>query len=133
MRVIKIPKRDGTFRTVVAPTGEEKGLLRAYIHSLQVVANIKCPRGVVHGFWPGRSPVTNAMFHVGYQYTACFDLKDFFDTVTREMVTGIIPDYMLNTIKALSGGIATQGLPTSPVIANIAAAKMDHSLEAYCT
>ena len=41
---------------------------------------------MIHGFMPGRSPVTNAMQHIGYEHTLSMDMADFFDTVTPEMV-----------------------------------------------
>lgn len=130
MRTIRIPKRNGQFRTVVMPTSQQKIQLRFLLPRLQKIAETVCPPGVVHGFWPGRSPVTNASFHRGYQYTVCFDLADFFDSVTRNMVSGVMPPDLCGP--CFVDGIARQGLPTSPVVANIAAAPMDHALVAVC-
>lgn len=129
MRVLKISKRDGTYRTVVAPDPAEKSKLRSYIHYLQVIADSVCPPDVVHGFWPGRSPVTNASYHVGFKYTVNFDLRNFFDTVTISMMGNLLPEYVIHD--CFVDGIARQGLPTSPVIANIAAAKMDHDFHNF--
>lgn len=141
MRTFRVSKRDGTYRTVVCPSREEKHKLRGYIDQLQEIANKLCPPDVVHGFWPGRSPVTNASFHCEYAYTANFDLRNFFDTVTKEifisaLAAGIDAGNRIDMCGAILedcfvDGIARQGLPTSPVIANIAAAKMDHVFHNY--
>jgi hypothetical protein len=57
--------------------------------------------------------VTNALKHVGWKYSAKFDLQTFFDNVTDEMVDDV-PSYCF--IK----GRTRQGLPTSPVVASLA-------------
>ena len=130
MQTLKIHKRNGTYRIVVAPSPEEKAKLRFYIPILQKVADARCPTHVVHGFWPDRSPVTNAAYHCGYMYTVGFDLRNFFDTVTSDILDDVPMDYTIRSAIFIDG-IARQGLPTSPVVANIAAAKMDHELENF--
>jgi hypothetical protein len=54
------------------------------------------------------------------------DLKDFFDTVTREMLVSKVPSSVLDV--CIYDGAARQGLPTSPALANIAAADMDEQV-----
>lgn len=123
MQVIRIPKRNGKYRTVYAPEEEEKAELRATLPSLLKIAKARCHPQVVHGFMPGRSPLTNALPHVGYKYTLSMDLQDFFDTVLISHVKDLIPEEILE--KVMRYGAARQGLPTSPIVANIAAAAMD--------
>lgn len=195
MRTVIIPKGNGKTRTIHVPDKGEMARLRALVPELtkRMVEADKC--GVMHGFFSGRSCVTNAMQHVGFRFTLKFDLKDFFDTVTSTMVEGskdcfIFPplpplpllepgqwvfytktngkaqegrvkqrhpvrdaywvvyrcnldwDHYYNYTGALTMaedlrltkeepnqvGYAGQGLPTSPILANIAAAKMDEDI-----
>jgi hypothetical protein len=67
--------------------------------------------------------VTNAASHVGYQFTLCMDLSNFFDTVTEWHVGSLLGEAICNVV--LVDGAARQGLPTSPAVSNIAAAGMD--------
>ncbi|MHC4302689.1 MAG: reverse transcriptase family protein, partial [Planctomycetota bacterium] len=130
MKTLQLPKRSGGTRTVVCPGPKRKKLCRDLIPKLQRIVREVCDLDVVHGFAELRSPVTNAARHVGYEYTLSFDLKDFFDTVERGKVNAT------NFLKSHDAkpcwhkGVARQGLPTSPIVANIAAAGMDELLKA---
>lgn len=126
MQVMRIPKGNGKVRTVYAPDEEEKKLLQGMLPALVQIAQARCPPGVVHGFMPGKSPLTNALPHVGFRYTLNMDMKDFFDTVLVSHVVDLIPPELL--AETMKYGAARQGLPTSPVVANIAAAAMDWDL-----
>lgn len=126
MQVLRIPKGNGKVRVVYAPSEEEKAELRSLLPALVKIAKRRCNLDVVHGFMPGRSPLTNALPHVGYQYTVNMDLKDFFDTVLITHVMHLIPPKILAA--TMKYGAARQGLPTSPLVANIAAAQLDWDL-----
>lgn len=147
MRELRIPKRNGKFRTVVVPTPEEKCKLRKLLPSLTAMAMALDTHKVQHGFVPGRSAVTNAMAHVGYKYSVGFDLEDCFDRLNwRDFVlrlelgnfhpfVGRSPsDYIrafLFRPPADSDGsdhIARQGLPTSPAICNVILSELDDNL-----
>lgn len=110
------------------PSDEEKAFFRMILNSVQEQSQKLDENCVQHGFQKGRNPVTNALCHVGYEYSLCFDLSDFFDSVTPEMV----PDYVLgnSVVKAacFPDGAARQGLPTSPALANIAARNLDNEI-----
>lgn len=126
MHIVKIPKKDRRFRTIYVPNKDEKAFLRSFVPMLNQYVLQVCNTDVVHGFVPGRSPVTNALPHIGYDYTLSFDLEDFFDTVTADKLAGKLPDDLIDAI--LVDGAARQGLPTSPAVANIAAADMDEAI-----
>ena len=126
MKIIKIPKKSGGVRTIYVPDAAEKASLRSIAGAIERKARKLCPEGVVHGFTRGRSPVTNALAHVGYSYTTCFDLQDFFDSVTLNHVKGKLKREEMERV--LVGGAARQGLPTSPAVANLAAADMDRAI-----
>lgn len=120
MRIIRISKGNGKFRTIYAPSKAEKWELKQLLPELNRLMK-KCE--FAHGFIQGRSPVTNALLHVGFNFSLCFDLKDFFDTITPSHVKGKLPQHILE--KVFVDGHPRQGLPTSPAVANLAAYDLD--------
>jgi hypothetical protein len=74
----------------------------------------------------GRNPVTNALVHLGFRFSLSADIKDFFDTVTPDRVKKILSSEAQKL--CFVDGAARQGLPTSPAIANLAAAPMDRAI-----
>ncbi len=123
MRFAKIPKRRGGYRTICMPGRRQKQFLRRLLRPLERIAADVSPDWVVHGFYPGRSPVSNARQHVGYRYSVCMDLSAFFDSVRPVMIEGTGAAKYIRFVFIM--GRAWQGLPTSPVIANIAARHLD--------
>jgi hypothetical protein len=130
MRIIRIPKKAGTWRVIYAPNPEEKAALKALVPELNAAALAEDKHGVAHGFMPGRSPVTNALAHRGYAYSLSFDLEDWFNTVTREHFLKVMPNCWKTHIICFVHCRAVQGLPTSPAIANLAASPMDNDIMA---
>lgn len=144
MKVFRIRKRSGAWRTIFAPSDEEKEKLRRCLPALNEKQERVDVSDVAHGFRAGRSPVTNAMQHVGYNYTLSFDLSDFFDSVTPDKMEWLWavgfywecyldsrgnPGWQADRASlARADHAARQGLPTSPLIANIAAAGMDSDI-----
>jgi hypothetical protein len=157
MRRIKIRKRSGGYRTIYQPSHKEKEALRQSLHdrqcpaasiagaalvlvdgmklSLDDIVAAKCSASV-HGFFPGRSPVTCAIPHIGYQFTLSMDIKDFFDSVTGKHLDmfdkSYIPDRAMIAHRKSDDAAPRQGLPTSPAIANIAAVSLDQRIEGWC-
>lgn len=120
MRLIRISKGPGRApRIVAAPSARRKSECRAELPRLMAAAITLDVHGVQHGFTPGRSPITCAQVHRGYQHTACWDLAGCFDHVGRSHVALDVSDACWHE------GIARQGLPTSPALANIALAGLD--------
>lgn len=134
MRIIEISKGPGKGKRVIyAPNEAEMKALKAKIPALNeiMVRADKCD--VQHGFRYGRSPLTNAKCHIGYDYTLTMDLKDFFDSVSLICAVAAMSAQVFadNRIKeCLVDGAARQGLPTSPLLANIAASPMDNDIMA---
>lgn len=128
MQHLKIPKRSGGHRLIYVPSHKKKAKLRRIIEPIEQARRDSGVAPAAHGFLPKRSIVTNAMAHRRYAWTLTFDLKDFFDTVTRERLAGTLPDQILDQI--LVDGAARQGLPTSPAAANLAAVPLDNALSA---
>lgn len=130
MKIITIPKGRGRFRTIYCPSPEEKKRAASWIKLVQAKLMNTPQVDVIHGFMPGRSPVTNARAHVGYEYSLSFDLKDFFDSVLPWMIASIWDNDTASRMIAdcFYDGAARQGLPSSPAIANLAAAPMDERI-----
>lgn len=129
MKIIQIPKKTrGEFRTIYVPDFKLKTELRSLLSDLEnnlksFERNGKINGDVLHGFVSERSPVTNAKMHIGFSFTLSMDLSDFFDSVKKHHVKGLIPDEIIE--KVFYDGSPRQGLPTSPLVCNIAAIKMD--------
>jgi RNA-directed DNA polymerase len=127
MKFIKIPKKKkGEYREICIPSSDEKVKFRIHLSDLNNKALKICNKESVHGFMNGKSPVTNAKKHIGFVYTLKFDLSDFFDTVKPSHLRGKISEAQISAL--MPDGRAYQGLPTSPVIANIAAIDMDAAI-----
>lgn len=126
MHTVTIPKKSGGTRTIYVPNRTEKAALRSIAGELTSKARRADKAGVVHGFTPGRSPVTNAQAHVGHRYTVSFDLADFFESVTPERLVGKLSKAELDAV--MVDGAARQGLPTSPAVANLAASDLDKAI-----
>lgn len=143
MKIIKLKKKSGGNRTIYVPNHAEKARLRLLVPELTKLAQGICDPDIVHGFMPCKSAVTNAMAHRGFRYSLCCDLKDFFDSVTPEKHF-LINDHHPSLLKmpwscwpevlslCFPDGAARQGLPTSPILANIAAVRMDKSIYDWC-
>ncbi len=126
-KIIKLPKGDGAFRTIYAPSKAYKEKLSSFLLNLQQKLHNADEDKTIHGFMRGRGPVSNAQKHVGYAFTLSLDLKDFFDSVTSEMAKEYLSDEELEL--CFIDGIARQGLPTSPLIANLAFLKLDEKIK----
>jgi len=128
MNLVKIPKKKkGEFREICIPTDAEKRAFRIHLPALNTKAGLVCDKEIVHGFLNKKSPVTNAKMHIGYKYTLKFDLSNFFDTVKPSQLKGKITEEQISAL--MPDGRAYQGLPTSPIIANIAAIDMDVAIK----
>lgn len=125
MKIVKIPKRNGKYRTIYIPGKWKKLKLAKHRHYLDWLYLKMGIPDCVHGFIVGRSAVTNAKAHVGYQHTVSIDLFSFFDTIRRRHLRAI-PREVLKDV--LVRGAPRQGLCTSPVVSNIALFNFDQMM-----
>jgi len=139
----KIPKRQGGFRTISAPTTTLKRLLRTINAFL---ACIYRPTDQAMGFVERRSVIDNAAHHTSKNYIFTTDISNFFPSITRTMVSRRLqqPPYSLSPRLAFllsdlccmktyddSGAaqyLLPQGAPTSPTITNIVCDRLDTRL-----
>lgn len=140
-----IKKKSGGKRTINAPVGGLKSILRSLNFILQCVYE---PHNAATGFVLNKSIVDNAKVHVGNYYVYTLDLKDFFHSFDRNRVKmGFIYEafnlkgereplaFLLASLCThpfeINGEIKTvlpQGSPTSPTITNILCKKLDRRL-----
>jgi RNA-directed DNA polymerase len=132
------PLRKGTkVRWIEAPGTNLKSIQRTLLddtlYTLRATEH-------AHGFVPGRSIVTNARLHVGRQWVVTLDIKDFFPSITSRQVRAAIdglgsePEVLSALTRLLSRhGRLPQGAPTSPHVANLVAAEIDHRLAGMVT
>lgn len=148
-RIIVFTKKHGRERIVYAPSERVKAALSLPLHQLNDIQTQILSRAV-SGFVPGRNIAYAAWKHVGKQFTLSADLSDFFDHVTPSMCikaveaagedvakkfgkiinrrSVVIPYTLVNKLM-FPDGKARQGLPTSPALANIAAAPLDKKIQ----
>lgn len=127
-----VPKRDGTSRTIDAPSDELKAAQRKLLAWLETNYGFS---EHVTGFRRGKSLWDNAKPHSGKKAVVNVDVEDFFPSVTETKVSkalvaiGIpetsIPEFLrLTTYR----GCLPQGAPTSPFIANLVFAPVDDAV-----
>ncbi len=148
MQISTRPKGNGKFRVIYMPNRAEKKRLRSLLPLLNEIhakaVEAAGTRGVAHGFVANRNPVTCALPHRGFQVTVSCDLENWFDSVTAEHLRsvklfGVVPPEVIDQVTIPdehSIPRCRQGLPTSPVAANIAAIPMDvailYALKTLC-
>ena len=149
--VFLMPKRSGGFRPIHRPS-HEMAIVQRLIKR-RVLDRIPITSGCVTGFRPGVSIVDNARFHAAKAIVVKFDLKDFFPSISFGRVLCIFQEAgfdhevaralaFLTTVrdgdpareqgsgwKRVTRRWLPQGAPTSPGLANLAAARMDARLE----
>lgn len=129
-----IAKRRGGVRTISAPAGSLKWLQRSL---LQVLTHLFPRHACAVGFERGESVVSHARAHAGKRWVYVVDIQDFFPSITRNRVYGMlrakpfsasepVARYVANL--ATHGGALPQGAPTSPVLANLLCRRLDARL-----
>lgn len=134
-RSFTVKKRRGGERQIHEPQSGLKVILQKLNRVLLAVYR---PRACVQGFLPDRSIARNAQVHQGQRWVLNVDLKDFFPSIHFGRVRGMLmakpyglPRNVATVIAQLCChmGVLPQGAPTSPVISNMVAARLDRDLE----
>ncbi|MFQ2547422.1 reverse transcriptase domain-containing protein [Aeromonas caviae] len=133
-RPFYIDKKNGDKRLISAPNKKLKSIQRAISQSLN---NVYSPRKSAHGFIQGKSILTNASMHVGKKFVLNIDLLGFFDSLHFGRVRNLFQSHPLNLAPPVAtvlahicclNGKLPQGAPTSPIISNMIAYKLDKDL-----
>ena len=124
--VTEIPKKSGGTRSLSIPTDSLKGLQKYLAGALEAELGHRVHK-TANAYVKGRNTITNAVPHLGCTVLIKLDIKDFFPSVTREMIERIISDFAVRepkTIERLLDICVTdqglpQGAPTSPILSNL--------------
>jgi len=130
--ISKIPKRSGGFRKLLVPQDRLKYQQRLI---LELLYPLFVRRKPVHGFAKGYDAISNANEHQGRPYLLNIDLEDFFPSINRARVLGVLRKLglPLDTAQAIATLCVLpkelpQGAPTSPLISNMICFGMDAAL-----
>ena len=122
-------KPNGTFRTLLKPRGSLRDIQDKIKN--EVLTKVSFPSWVQGGV-AHRSVRTNAKHHLNKQLLSTMDIKDCFPSITMHKVRGVFEELGFSgEALALITKLTTwqfqlpQGTPTSPLIANLALAKVD--------
>src|SRR5271166_1745147 len=135
-RIFEIQKKSGGKRVIRAP--------RTYLKCIQMfiareILEKQLFPDFVTGFVPRRGIVKNANLHLQARFLLNIDIEDFFGSVDEESVQIVFRD--LGFSKSVSDLLASlccykdrlpQGAPTSPLLSNLAFAKVDRQVQSLC-
>lgn len=127
--IYKRKKANGKVRVIHAPQG---ALKLEQERLAQALSEIYDPPDSVFGFIKGRCTGDMAKQHVGKDWVVSIDLKDFFPSITKELLlkNGLL-DYW-SEVATLDGQLV-QGSPASPVISNWIMRWKDLQFEVFAT
>lgn len=128
-RILTISKKNGEFRNIYVTDKRINNILRGYLPLLEKKLKEIDIDNVNYAFVKGRNVALNAFTHIGYNYTLSLDIKNFFDSVRVRHVKSLLPKEVIND--CFIDGAPRQGLPTSPLIANIALSKFDKLIKKF--
>lgn len=134
---IKKKGRIGGFRVVYSTnTFQLSNILKTLNNYL---SEIYLPDISVHGYVTGKSIRTNAEIHLAKRIILSVDIKNFFESISKEMVSEALQgigftknasDWISN-ITTINNHLV-QGFNTSPTLANIVVDQMDKELTLSC-
>lgn len=125
-RIVQIPKGRGRFRTIYIANKDYAALLKSHLLALSEIHDSLDNLDVSYGFRKGRNCALMALQHIGRQYVLRMDLKDFFESVSSDHLSGLVgANYLAD---CLVDGHLCQGFSTSPVLANIAFSRCDRAI-----
>ena len=132
-REFTIPKRSGGIRIISAPYPSLNNV-QEWIYQVLLLPRTALSEYAT-GFVPGKSIVDNASCHVGHCALLKMDIKDFFPSITINRVISVFKNLgyyprMAYYLAALccENGHLPQGAPTSPMLSNIIAKRLDRRL-----
>ena len=136
----KIPKKKkGEYREISSPVLQ----LKTIQHFIKIILeDLYEPKDCVMGFVRKRNVVDNARRHLNKCYVQNLDIKDFFPSVTQDMILRCLirAPYHINYQVAFmiarlccirrnnDSKVLPQGSPTSPILANIVCSRLDNSI-----
>jgi len=133
-RTFCIAKKSGGLREIAAPA-PSLGIVQSKLKA--ILELIYTPKSVTHGFVPSRGILSNALRHTGKRFVLNVDLQDFFPSINFGRVRGMFMARPYELPPAVATVLAQicchdnqlpQGAPTSPIVSNMIASKLDSQL-----
>lgn len=130
-----IPKKNGSYRDITAPTSALKSVQKRLS---KILYDIYEPKSIAHGFIREKNVVTNASLHVNKALILNIDIKDFFSSIHFGRVLGLFQHEPFNfpydialalTQLVCHNSVLPQGAPTSPIISNFICRSLDRQLK----
>ncbi|MFS2137776.1 retron St85 family RNA-directed DNA polymerase [Duganella sp. Dugasp56] len=134
-REFEIPKKSGGVRKICAP----RTMLKVVQYWILDHILYKLPvHSACYSFKEGISIYDNAAVHLKSNYVANFDIKDYFPSITIEMLKEFLlakeyGQYASTIIARLTTfeGVLPQGAPTSPLLSNAFLFGFDEEISVY--
>lgn len=128
MKVVTINKKNNEKRIIYKLNKNEVDKFKPDVEILNYIQTIVLSDNV-YGFRPGKNAVLNAKQHIGYKFTLSMDIKNFFDSISVEMVQNTsIKSYINIKTEWFHKEYLRQGYPTSPALSNIVASLVDNEI-----
>lgn len=131
-REFKIKKRSGGFRKITSPF---PALLEMQYWIYNNILKTIPVHSSAHGFTHKKSIITNSKIHAGEKHLLKLDLKDYFPSIKINRIIQIFKELGYPNIIAFYlaqiccyDGCLPQGAPTSPILSNIVARRIDKRL-----
>jgi len=131
----KIPKKQGGHREISSPS---KKLKKIQNELKEIFYEIYPSKPSAHGFAKNKSIVTNAKRHLDKRFIFNIDLSDFFGSIHFGRIRNLFksaPFNFNNSVATILAQICCfdnalpQGAPTSPILSNMIAWKLDTQLQ----
>ncbi|WP_286303788.1 reverse transcriptase domain-containing protein [Methylophaga marina] len=131
----ELNKKNGGKRIIKSPSKNLKSIQRKL---KDILYEIYIPKPSVHGFIHNRSIVTNAQAHLDRKFIFNIDLEDFYGSIHFVRIRNLFqadPFNFNHSVATILAQICVcqsklpQGAPTSPIISNMIARKMDAKLQ----
>lgn len=133
-RTFTIPKRSGGERQISAPYPALM-MVQKWIYETILLPGVEVSESAT-GFVPGKSIVDNAVAHLNNKEILKMDIKDFFPSIGIQRVVSVFKGlgyyhrvaYYLASLCCEDKRLP-QGAPTSPILSNIVAKRLDFRLK----